>query len=75
MPEIQKRATTPCEFCGRSTGRVELEVFNVSAGAMVTCNVCDTCAVTASGAQISHDSDGIPWISLGCIGGAPEECN
>jgi protein-arginine kinase activator protein McsA len=64
-----------CEVCEQDTGRVELEVLNVSAGDVLTCTVCETCAVVVSGARISYDSDGTPYSNLGCIGGAPEEIN
>lgn len=73
MPLLQKRESTPCEFCELAAGYVEVEAFNITAGETLVCKVCEACAVLASGTRISFDSDGIPYSNLGCIGGAPEE--
>ncbi|MHA2068575.1 MAG: hypothetical protein ACXABY_29790 [Candidatus Thorarchaeota archaeon] len=64
-----------CEFCNNQEGYVELEVFSISGGEVVTTLVCTPCAVLASGTRISYDNEGIPYSNLGCIGGSPEEVN
>ena len=64
-----------CEFCSKRPGSVELELLNISGGEVLTCTVCPTCAVWCSGTTISHDSDGVPYSNMGCIGGSPEEVN
>jgi len=72
-----------CDFCSsnlddcwkQSGGAVELEVLNISAGAVATWIVCLPCAALCSETPTSWDSDGTPYRNLGCIGGAPEEVN
>lgn len=64
-----------CEFCGQDEGDVEFEIFNISSGDVITCIVCEACVVAALGTPVSYDSEGIPYSTLGYIGGSPEEIN
>jgi len=67
-------STERCALCHKDTGHesLESEIVNLSANEAWVLVTCTRCALLAGG-TLETAPDGSTYMSLGCVGGAPEE--